>query len=269
MLGWVNANKRTKYLVAVALLTSNISFATTVTLDWSTVNWSGKTGSYEVDPNNSGSDVTLTLTPTSGSQVSASIVSNPLNGGEKDLAITVWGQDTASVNVKFDFHYSAGVNDVSLGVSGVQMPDGTTPTAITKLFGQLGTTKYAGSFTVPTDSTAVQIEGSGLSTSLYGVGSVLTTESNATINMLSQVTALSFNYGSPQGGAFGQNTFYLGPLMYIAGNPLTAGDAANQTGLPSLAPLQVGDPEPMTFLLLASGLAAIGLAHFRRKKTSA
>jgi hypothetical protein len=268
MLDWVTAHKQIKYVVAVAFLTSNLSFATTVTLDWSTVSFSGKTGSYNIDPNNTGSDVTLTLTPTSGSSVSASIVSNPLNGGEKDLAITVWGQDTAAVNVKFDFHYSGGVNDISLPVSGVQMPDGTNPTEITKLFGQLGTTKYAGSFTVPTDSTAVSVVGSGLSTSLYGAGPVLTTESNATINMLSQVTALSFNYGTPEGGAFGQNTFYLGPLMYIAGNPLTAGDAANQTGLPLISPQVAIDPEPMTLLLLGSGLAAIGFARFRRKKNS-
>jgi len=268
MLGWVTANKRTKYLLAVALLTSNLSFATTVTLDWSTVSWSGKTGSYNVDPNNPGSDVTLTLTPTSGSSVSASIVSNPLNGGEKDLAITVWGQDTASVNVKFDFHYTGGVNDISLPVSGVQMPDGANPTAITNLVGQLGSTASAGSFTVPTSSTAVTVMGSGLTTSLYGIGPAFTTESNATINMLSQVTALQFNFGTPEGGAFGPNTFYLGPLMYIAGNPATAGDAANQTGIPTI-PLQVGtDPEPMTLLLLSSGLAAIGFAHFRRRKTS-
>jgi hypothetical protein len=265
MLGWVTANKRTKYLVAAVLFTSNLCFATTVTLDWSTVNWSGKTQSYELDPNNPGSDVTLTLTPTSGSSVSASIVSNPLNG-EKDLAITVWGQSTASVAVKFDFHYSGGVNDISIPISGIQMADGTSPTAITNLFGKLGTTKYAGSFNVPTDSTAVSAQGSGLSSSLYGVGPAFTTQSNATINMLSQVSALQFNYGSPQGGAFGQNTFYLGPLMYIAGNPLTAGDASNQTGFPSIG-IDTTDPEPMTFLLLGSGLAAIALAHFRRRKT--
>src|SRR5882724_10824101 len=116
MLGWVTANKRTKYLAAVALLTSNLSFATTVTLDWSTVNWSGKTGSYELDPNNPGSDVTVTLTPSAGSSVSAGIVSNSLTGGKNELAVTVWGQSTASVTVKFDFHYSGGVNDISLPI---------------------------------------------------------------------------------------------------------------------------------------------------------
>jgi hypothetical protein len=268
MLGWVTANKRTAYLIAVALLCSNVSFATTVTLDWSTVSWSGNTGSFNPDPNNPGSDITVTLTPTSGSSVSASIVSNPLAAGQKDLAITVWGSSTASVAVKFDFHYSGGVNDISVPISGVQMPSGASATEITNLFGTAGSTKYAGSYTIPTDNSAVSIVGSGLGSSLYGIGSDLTSQSNATINMLSKVTALQFNFGTPEGGAFGQNTFYVGPLMYIAGNPLTAGDPANQ-GQGGLTALQiVGDPEPMTFLLLGSGLAAIGFAHFRRRKTS-
>jgi hypothetical protein len=267
MLNRVTVNGKTKFLLAIALATSNVAFGTTVTLDWSTVSFSGQSKSYDIDSTNPGTDVTITITPGQGASASASIVSNPLNGGQKDLAITVWGSSTATASVRFDFHYSGGVNDISVPISGVQMAAGTAPSEITNLFGQTGSTKYAGSFSIPADNSGVAVMGSGLSASLYGVGPQLTTDTSATINMLSQVTALQFNFGTPEGGAFGANTFYVGPLMYIAGNPLTAGDAANQTGF-SL-PLQQGtDPEPMTLLLLGSGLMAIGIGRYRSRKLS-
>ncbi len=267
MLNCVTANRALKFFLLVVVF-SNLSFATTVTLNWGTVNWTGSNSqNLNIDPSNPGGDVTVSITPSSGATATATVGANPLTGVQNNLAITVSGSDTAYVTVKFDFHYQS-VSNVSLRTSGVDLPtDAVAPTEITNLFGKSGSSYVAGSFAVPAASTAVYVQGSGLSSTLLGQSMAYGNQSNATINMLSSISAFQFVFGTPNGGSSGPETLYLGQLVYIAGNPLTSGDPGGGGGGITLQ--QGVDPEPTTVILFASGLAAIAIARYRRKKTTA
>lgn len=110
-------------LLSVLMLLS-VSSAKAIVLDWSSasVTWTpgSLTGSFDIDPNNPGNDVTVTISGSTGNFFSSSYpqITSGFTGGlgssTKQLDLYVdYSNTSQAITVTVTFNYSGGVSDVS------------------------------------------------------------------------------------------------------------------------------------------------------------
>lgn len=96
--------------------------ANAIVLDWSNVTWTAGslTGSFDIDPNNAGNDVTVTITGNTTRFFSSTYprITSDFTGGlgsgtdQLDLYVD-YASTSQAITVTVTFHYTGGVSDVS------------------------------------------------------------------------------------------------------------------------------------------------------------
>jgi hypothetical protein len=275
--GSMFVSSRKAYTFMLAVLVSftclgSVSKAATMTVDWSTANpqwnvfWGGAlaTTSLDIDPTNAGADVTVRVSLGGGStwvNGGPTIVSGP-NGPSLDLGVYTSGSNSV-VTISFDFHYTNGVRDIQMLTNSIDLNSLYQTEELRALYGSFkGGAQQAASLQLSSGTSATAIFGSGLGASLYGTGISNGTNSNAMLQMASQVDYLGMTFGL-RSGAYGgtQSGFNIANFTY---------NNAAAALPPPPPPIYYGDPggnpEPATWLSMAGGMFALG--YFRRRRRS-
>lgn len=257
--------------VAVAVVGPTTS-ASTITLDWASANpqwnvyWGGAltTASFDIDPTNAGADVTVRISLGGGAtwlNGSPTIVSGP-NGPALNLGVYTNGSNSV-VTINFDFHYADGVREIQMLTNNIDLNALNQSEELRSLYGTFqGGAQQAGTFTLGSGTTTTALFGSGLAASLYGTGVSSGTNSNALLQMASQVNYLGMTFGL-QSGSYGgaESGFNIANISFN-----NAGAAAlPPPPPPTYSGGSLDNPEPATWLSMAGGMAA--LLFFGRRRT--
>jgi hypothetical protein len=178
----------------VFFLLSGISLlsAQATTLDWNSVNWpSGNlTQSFNIDPANSGNDITITISGNTGNLISNVNDTTDLTGGgstsQESLYLnTDHSSLTQALTITLDFSYTGGVSGVSFSVFDVDFGAGQFQDQLFNISGTDGTNVYYASLTGSANNT---IANNGTATAT-ATGNIATAENSGDANV-------SFNFGS-------------------------------------------------------------------------
>ncbi|HYZ85324.1 MAG TPA: PEP-CTERM sorting domain-containing protein [Bryobacteraceae bacterium] len=249
--------------------------AATVSLDWTQANpqwtllWGGNSAEarLNVDPNNPGNDVTvrISLSGASFNGTSPTVGANGLS-----ISLNTFSTD-AYATVSFDFHYSNGVRDLRFTTNDIDRNSVGQMEELRALYTSLGGgAREALNIQVSPTSSALALYGSGLGQSLIGMNPASNPmESNATLTMVKSLDYLSMTYGlrtSWYSGA-GVSDFNIGNFTWQTASAAPP-PPAPPVFMPPAGNLALdGNPEPSTWLLLATGAGALLWRHRRKIKS--
>lgn len=197
-------------MVCLACLVT--SSARAIVLDWNNFTWASGalTQSFDVDPNNPGNDITITVTGdtswfVSGNTTTSPVVDNTLTGGQgtsqDSLLLGVnWPQNTRNLTITISFNYAGGVSDANFTLFDIDMSNGGSDSGWVDQITSIYATGTNGSLIAPsiTGSTDNTVSGSGTNQVITGTATASQTSSdgNAYINFGSNyITSLTFTYG--------------------------------------------------------------------------
>lgn len=226
-----------KYTPLLLLLAVTALPLRAVTLDWSTLTWptpgavtdSPSTASFDIDPDNPGNDITITLTLNAGATWQSgkpNIVSTLAYGGDDALHIVYETNGLTNVpfvGINIEFHYTYGVEDVMLPLGDIERFNGSNRTEEVRDFvgdAIVGPNLNA-TITKPVTSTNVAIVDSGLPTAAaFGTGFVSDTNpatadtGNVVASFGGGLTELDFVWGRRSGTGNGSHGVFLYDIMY-------------------------------------------------------
>jgi hypothetical protein len=259
---------RAVFFAAIVAGSSLPASAAAITLDLTKtpVQWTNSGGSYsasfDVDAANAGNDVTIRLSFVGGAQM----VNGSPSVGANGINLNVWTNANASLRIDFDFHYTAGVTDLKVMTNDVDLNAMGQMEELRALYSSFGTSGQQALGIQCCSTGAQRINGGGLTTSLLGmVESGGAANSNATLMALNKAGSLSMTFGVRDPFAFqwSQSDFNLNALTWSTGtaapvnNPIYIGHGAS-----------IDQPEPATWLTLATGIGLLAWQRRRRRKSA-
>jgi len=207
--------------------------AKALVLDWSNVTWTpgSLTGSFDIDPNNPGNDITVTITGNTGQFFNSTYpkITSDFTGGlgsgtdQLDLYVD-YSNTSQSITVTVTFNYAGGVSDVNFILfdvdTGAVTGKGKNPdrafvdqiTAISAV--ATNNTLVAPTITVA-NSTYTQSSGSGTNQTITGqdVAGDFSNQGSVTIDYgTNTIKSFSFTYGEGPGSE--SNPFAQGIGLY-------------------------------------------------------
>jgi len=208
----------------VVLLFSSLLLGTTsakaIVLDWSNVTWTpgSLTGSFDIDPDNAGNDVTVTITGNTSRFFSSSYpqITDDFTGGlgsgtdQLDLYVD-YSNTSQAITVTVTFHYTAGVSDVEFTLfdidTGAVTGKGKNPDrAFVDQVRSITATATNNTLVAPTitvaNSTYTQTGGSGTNQTITGrdVANDFSSQGSASISFgTNTVSSFTFTYGEGAG----------------------------------------------------------------------
>lgn len=231
-------------------------------LDWETITWSPGTltNSYDIDPNNAGDDIRITITGdvsffNSGYPTVNDAFTGGLPDGENanlDLWLNSWSSDTQKITITVEFLYNLGVSNVNFTLFDVDRGTGrpnnyTFVDEISSISARYGT-NAAVAATI-TDGTANNVYGTGLGQTIRAVAQAEPDDNssgNATISFGGNtITTFTFTYGNYAPGT--------------ANNPSQQG-----IGLHNIYFAEA--PEPASIVALALAVVALAFARGRVRR---
>lgn len=227
-------------------------------LDWDSLAWTAGSlsQSYDIDPSNTGNDVTVSATSTLFTSNYPRLATSPSGGlspAQNSLLLSVnWSATSQSTTLTVDFGYANGVEGVSFSLFDVDRSTGGIPYSYQDEISNIAAYYDAGYTIAPdsvTGSPSNSVTGSGLSYNVVGTANSSDTTSNANVQ-------IAFN-GPIKGFQF---TFSPGPNS--TGNPSTQVIAMNDiTFLPVI-------PEAGVVPAAAAGFVLAFLALRRMRQSS-
>ena len=183
--------------------------AEALTLDWSTVTWTGGglSAGFDIDPDNAGDDITITISGSTGFfQSGTPAINDRIITGQDALDLWLdFDKDNKSVVVTVTFNYSLGVSNASVTLfdvdRGPSSGKGSTYTFVDEI-SQIKATATNSSIvaaTSVTTSTDNASSGSGTNIIVYGSGENPTDSSGGNVGIsfgTNVISSFTFTYGN-------------------------------------------------------------------------
>lgn len=195
-------------LLALALLVLPLR-SQAIVLDWDSVNYSSGSfsQSFDIDPNNPGNDITITITGDTGYFAQNVNDNTNLTGGysgsQQSLFMNMnYSSDTQKITINMTFNYAYGVEDVSFTIFDIDKSTAGNDSGYTDKIVLLGK-NLSGTLVAPstiTSHSANEVVGTGTNVYVRGTSGATDTTGNGnadyTFSGTNAISNFTFTYGN-------------------------------------------------------------------------
>lgn len=215
--------KSSLFILVAWVVFASHSTANALVLDWNSVTWTAGSlsQSFDIDPNNPGNDITITISGDTGQLTSNSPAIDAaqrggLPKGQDSLSVhTDFANNTQTITVTITFNYAEGVDGVNFSLFDIDKKDNARIDVVSAIWGSYFGSNIVGA--AVTGSTDNSVSGSGTNTTVTGTGSAADNSSLGNVgidygtNVVNQVT---FTFSTTSSGNPGDQRFWLSDITF-------------------------------------------------------
>lgn len=206
-------------ILCCALLFVSVS-AQAIVLDWSTITWTAGSlsNSYDIDPDNPGNDITVTITGSTNRFFNSTYpkLTQDFTGGispdpdQLDLYVD-YANTSQSITITVAFNYAAGVSNVNFTIFDVDTGDTFTEKGKTKrtfidqvdgIYATSTNSSLIAPVIVNSNTTYNTVSGSGTNQSVVGIAKANDFSNEGSVGVsygTNNITSFTFTYGEGSG----------------------------------------------------------------------